>query len=1020
MSASAQIFGRDSFIARAIHGLGTPTWPLRKLEGMLGLTPAKADAPTLNLDPGQSSTYGAFITRTHGTIGQSGNIFWLEGNQLRAVVKKAKKGGKGGGAPAGTATVSYFATFAVGLCEGPIAGVRRIWVGPDLVYDAGSDDLETIIASNQALANFKLYLGSDTQLPDPRIQADRGVANTPAYTGLAYLVVRDLALANYGNSIQGAQIKVEVVGSATELGLRKLSEVEIQGFPSQYVMRPYQSGDGSVFNFYAYDPVAGYTVVGGEYIPNDERLIQISLAGKITRGSAPTSEPLRPQIVSSGAITVQAGTMGDLKVWIPEYFANFAIGAGRQIIPIGTLTNRDTTSVSGSDGDLTANLATEVGRYLQGMAISPDGLLCLILTAPSSFGTTRTADRYFIVDRAATVIESGSVTGDVTDVFLAGSTSGNGNGSMCWSGSYGWAASGIGGNALRVAHFSIANGNLVSTALANQSAPGIGYVAAALDSGVFYVAHKSGSSMYWSVYTSLPAVSLVDVPLSTIVSAEASLSNIIGPDDIDATLLTEAVSGYRITSNGSIRNALEPLRTLYQFDVYPSGYKIKFRSRGTASVVTIPIGDLAADTQLEESREMDSQLPQRVTVQYLDRNRDYDQNEQSDDRIGVEAVDTQDTSIQVVMSGNQAKQIAQKLLNRAWLERTSFAFQLPPIYGYLEPSDVITIDADYASYELHLDSVNPDSDGLISCSGVPNNASLYTSVAVGDEGQQAPVTIPLAGASLLATLDIPLIDETLQNSPGFVSAMTGYTNGYPGGAVFRSNDEGQTWTDLQGFTGKATLGYARNALTANSGALIDQGSALIVDLISGALESVTQDQMLAGANFAAYGADTRWEIIRFQNAALQVDGSYQLTRLVRGDKGTEWATGLHQAGDLFVLLDDPDNAFIGLPVETIGLSRLYRGVTSGQTIDTASDQELTYRGVNLRPLSPAYPVGSRNNSADLAVSVTRRSRLSSSWWITGVSAPVGETTVAYEWDVMSGATVKRTISSSTPARRSGH
>jgi len=164
----------------------------------------------------QTSTYGQFIPRTYGTIGLSGNVFWLENNKIKEVVKKKKSGGKGGGSSTTVKTYTYFATFAVGLCEGPIAGVRRIWIGPDLVYDAGSDDLETIIASNQASSKFKIYLGTDTQQPDSRIQAEMGVANCPAYRGLAYIVVKDLALANYGNSIAGAQVKVEVVSSISD------------------------------------------------------------------------------------------------------------------------------------------------------------------------------------------------------------------------------------------------------------------------------------------------------------------------------------------------------------------------------------------------------------------------------------------------------------------------------------------------------------------------------------------------------------------------------------------------------------------------------------------------------------------------------------------------------------------------------------------------------------------------------------------------------------------------------------
>ena len=158
----------------------------------------------------QTSTYGSVVPRAYGTIALNGNVFWLENNQLKETVSKTKSGGKGGGKTT-TRNYSYSATFAVGLCKGPIVGVRRIWVGPDLIYDAGSSDPTTIAASNEAAAGFEVYLGTDTQNADPRMQATLGVANTPAWRGLAYIVFYDLQLAKYGNSLAGAQIKVEVM-----------------------------------------------------------------------------------------------------------------------------------------------------------------------------------------------------------------------------------------------------------------------------------------------------------------------------------------------------------------------------------------------------------------------------------------------------------------------------------------------------------------------------------------------------------------------------------------------------------------------------------------------------------------------------------------------------------------------------------------------------------------------------------------------------------------------------------------
>jgi hypothetical protein len=961
----------------------------------------KSPDANINTDPGQTSTYGAFITRTHGTIGQSGNIIWLEGNALRAVVKKAKKSGKGGGATAAAPTVTYFATFAVGLCEGPIAGVRRIWVGPDLVYDAGSDDLESIIASNLALKNFKIYLGTDTQAPNSRIQADRGAANTPTYPGLAYIVVTDLALAKYGNSIQGAQIKVEVVNAAAISEPRVILSRDPQN-PGERVV---YSGGGITQTAEYLSGVFGVSEYVGRVKFRDYETSTWRMLGEYVL------EQAMPRL----GVPATTGNMGHGYIFGKKssFFVTRNIGSDKAIMfynsagetAIAGLTPPDNSSGSTrrytyANGSYWLPSAASIFQVNdEGITEWPDAgidTLRSVVLADSVSGSLYIRYKPAAADstRVALFLNDPSVRVWSSEVS-ASSTSGSAyfyvdDGRVCVHE----------GGQIRV-YDTGPTGLTLAGALSVLSASSDVYF---IDSGI-----ASSGSDYVQVSKSL----VTDAePLLAIIESECARSNLIQPTDIDATGMVDSVIGFRVTASGNIRNALEPLRAAFPFDAYQSGYKIRFRSRGTGSVVTIPIGHLIADTQLEESREMDSQLPQRVTVQYLDRDRDYDQNEQSEERLGAESVDEQSVSIQVVMTAAHAKQTAEKLLYLAWLERYNYRFKLPPIYSGLEPSDVITIAAEYTNYELLLASANPDSDGVISCAGVPSSAAIYTSAATADAGQQAQVAIPLSGASVAALLDIPVVDETVQNAPGFVAAITGYTGGWAGGTVVRSADDGQTWEDVQGFSDKCTFGYAQAPLGTHAGNLVQRGGSLIVSLLSGFVDGVTEAQMFGGSNTAAYGAPGRWEIIRFQNAALNADGSYTLGTFWRCDKGTEWATGLHQSGDLFVLLNDPDNAFVGMSQDSIGQPRTYRAVTFDADIDSASDIAMTYTGVNLECLSPCHPSSSRDGSANLTAKWVRRTRAGGAWR-DNVDASLGETSEAYEIDVMSGGTVKRTLTSST-------
>lgn len=955
----------------------------------------------------QTSTYGQFIPRTYGTIGLSGNVFWLENNKIKEVVRKKKSGGKGGGSSSTVKTYTYFATFAVGLCEGPIAGVRRIWVGPDLVYDAGSDDLETIISSNQASAKFTIYTGTDTQQPDPRMQAEMGVANCPAYRGLAYVVVKDLALANYGNSVAGAQVKVEVANSVEVVGATSIGSAILSGTPRTYKATALNCTPDANVNVYR--STADLYVTG-----QCEKTTYIPPIGSEVK-SPPITEPSN-FAYSQGWSDIDecifwksSGELISLRDRIQYVIATSAVAAnagqqeykiyrrdGKSLIISQSSTVYPSSSVvsdvsSGSDSIVSVTTAS-----------SPDGRIHDIFLGADSYYAITSKPHFVCYDKSW--VKKWHV--DCTGVISPPSHI-------------------IGDGHTKIRERSdgsaVISKNGAGFFLVSES----GILPIGVISSIDGYDGYGGDHLIWPLWLSYSAqhnrvtkVSLANntfnaVPLSTIFTAEAERSALIKPADIDATGLTDSVTGFKVTATGSIRNAIEPLRGAWPFDVVQSGYKIKATSRGSASVVTIPIGELAIDTQLTESREMDSQLPQNVTVKYIDRERDYDANEQRAQRDNTEAVNSLVLELPVVLSATQSAQVADKLIRIYALEKSDFAFTLPAPYRYLEPGDVVTIAAADADYVLRLVSVNHTADGRLECSGRPSSAATYTSIAPGDGGQHGGTVIPLTGATIGILIDCPVIDEGLQKSPGFAVGMNGYSAGWPGGILYRTADNGQTWDDLQALDGRATAGYASGVLTASAGNLIQRGGSLVVSLIGGTLESVTEAQMLNGANIAAYGANGRWEILQFQNATLNIDGTYTLDTFWRGDKGTEWATGLHAANDYFVLMTDPDLAFVGMPTDSIGQPRDYRAVTAGTDIDSAASQAFTYSAVNLETLSGVHPRGSRS-AGDLTITWQRRTRVGGAWR-DFVDVSLGESSESYEVDIMDGATVKRTISATTPS-----
>lgn len=972
--------------------------------------------PQINDKNFQTAKYGEMLSRFYGTVPVFGNVTWIEGGKLKVTIRKKKSGGKGGSAKA--APVAYYsATFFLSLGLGPIAGIRRIWCSDKLIYNAGSDDLETIIASNQAATGFKVYLGTDDQLPDPRYEADVGVGNASAYRGEAYIAFYDFQLADFGNTLQGAQFKVEVV-KVTDL------------VDESRDLIPLDAADGSYFNFYSsglgVSMDSGWSVSAGATYTVDHVGVDLTLIRQEARINAGDS-------------------LGDTRLWmVGESSDGWGISRDNnfgycKLMFKGAIAAYLKPTVGDQDSWWYLTTPTAVPWYAR-VWLTEDAVYIGVQSTGSPVVDFNRIYRWPLAGAVTEPGEYGVVAAAAQSPVIT--PTGSGIFWMSISAGYVWSLDGsaqlqqmdmdlnvvdtlatpfsvanIRGFTLDNTHFYL----VTATAVQKYSYPGFvleGSVSgtfSAIESrafvldGVLYV-HNGSTIRSYTFNRVVPELE----DLADIIEAEVALSSLLTAADIDTSLLTAQVRGYRV-SGGSIRSALEPLQGAFPFDIIQSGYQLKCVPRGQSSAVTIPWEDLGAadgDTPgdlLQESREMDSQLPALVAVKYLDAAREYAVGEQSKARINTQAINRVDREVSLVLTADEAAGMADVLVNLPWLERAPAKFTLPPPYLDLEPADVVTVVTQEATHEFRLTDINYTPDGRLECEAKPNRAALYTSTAKGGEGVPPSGEIPLAGPSLFVPLDIPVVDETIQDSPGFVGAMTGYTGGWPGGVLFRSPDSGQTWQDLQGFQGKATLGYARNALASDPGYVIDRSSVLTVDLVSGELESITEDQMLNGQNIFAYGADGRWELIMAASCVLQADGSYQLSTLVRGWKGTEWATGLHVAGDVLVLLDDPDNLFIDMAVASLGVGFDYRAVTSGATIDTAQNQAFTYRGVNLEPLSVVAVTGSRDGSQNLSIDAVRRSRLSSSWWVTGVVAPVGETSESYQIDIMSGSTVKRTL-----------
>jgi hypothetical protein len=125
-------------------------------------------------------------------------------------VKKKRKG-KGG------KRVNYtgFGTWACHIADHEIARVLKIWFDNYLVYDAtgGTEEIYPLGADYELDTAVRIYLGTETQMPDPDMQAfveaRDGAGTCPAYRGEAYAYFDRVPLEMLGNRFPDVKMLVQ-------------------------------------------------------------------------------------------------------------------------------------------------------------------------------------------------------------------------------------------------------------------------------------------------------------------------------------------------------------------------------------------------------------------------------------------------------------------------------------------------------------------------------------------------------------------------------------------------------------------------------------------------------------------------------------------------------------------------------------------------------------------------------------------------------------------------------------------
>jgi len=142
----------------------------------------------------QHSGYGQMIPIIYGAMKIAGNIIWASGLQELPKTTTQTMGGKGGKVRHSHTNYDYVISLAIALCEGPISKIGKIWADGRLL--------------DRSLYDIRIYKGDEDQLPDPTIEGYMGAGKASAYRGVAYIVLRNLHLIEFGNRIPDFSFEV--------------------------------------------------------------------------------------------------------------------------------------------------------------------------------------------------------------------------------------------------------------------------------------------------------------------------------------------------------------------------------------------------------------------------------------------------------------------------------------------------------------------------------------------------------------------------------------------------------------------------------------------------------------------------------------------------------------------------------------------------------------------------------------------------------------------------------------------
>jgi hypothetical protein len=509
-------------------------------------------------------------------------------------------------------------------------------------------------------------------------------------------------------------------------------------------------------------------------------------------------------------------------------------------------------------------------------------------------------------------------------------------------------------------------------------------------------------------------------------TAARSLASIVeeitsraGLRHVDTSQLFGYVSGYSVDQVSEARSALQPLMLRYGFDAIERDGVLTFRMRDGLAKAQIGMDHLVRDaesgTRLEETRAGAAEIAGRVRLRFIEADSDFDV-------VAEEAVMPDDAThavstseIPLAMTRSEGRAVTERWLSEARVSIDTVRLVLPPSLLSLGAGDVIGLSEAGGKGFFRIDRIEQMGNAQ-RVDGVRIEPESYRPINI----EETPPTVrpfvpPVPVLPLF--LDLPLI--TGQEEPAAPHlAVTAHP--WPGSAALYSSASDSNYRLNGLIEARSNIGILESALAPASAGLIDRSDGVTVRMLSGRLESVDNDALLAGANLCAVGDGTTdgWELLQFRDATLIDRDTYFISHRLRGQLGTDGNAGAGWPEGSYLVMMDGVPGQINLPDALRRRAQHYRIGPAGRSVDDPSYQHavLAFEGIGLRPYSPVHLRSASDANGATLISWIRRTRIDGDRWDTP-NVPLGEESETYLLRIIQDEEVVREETVGSPAWR---